>query len=141
MGGVSSERGHRASDPLHVPKLSCKRRNYIPYSLFSLHFHLRNYYYYYYLVESLSLPPPPTIESNTSTNIDGDLAPTSQHRVGQAEQQFEDDNATHRHPDNVPGRWRSKYTQLEEKQRNDHRWHSQRLLGPATVSGRSCLPA
>lgn len=35
---------------------------------------------------SLSLSLLPTIESNTSTNIDGDFTSTSQHRVGETEQ-------------------------------------------------------
>lgn len=78
-------------------------------------------------------------ESDTSTNVDGDFTATPQYRAGQAEQQLEDDHAAHSHANHVPGRWRSKYSQLEEEQRDHHRWHPQRLHGPATVSGRSCL--
>ena len=76
------------------------------------------------------------LESDTSTNVNGDLAATPQRRAGEAEQQFEDDHAAHWHSDHVPGRRRSEHSQLEEEQRHDHRWHPQRLLGSATIGGR-----
>ena len=130
MGGVSHEGGHHASDPLYVPKFSCEydRRVTLVSLAFQKIFPPRSFEFFFFVLLRL--------ESDTSTNVNGDLAATPQRRAGEAEQQFEDDHAAHWHSDHVPGRRRSEHSQLEEEQRHDHRWHPQRLLGSATIGGR-----
>jgi len=75
-------------------------------------------------------------ESDSSTNVNGDLTSASQHRARKTEQQSEDDHATYCHADYVSRCRRSKYTQPQKEQCHHHWRHSQCLFGPATISGK-----
>lgn len=82
MGGFPGQGGDGSADSLHVQKFSCEcvARVIEARSRGSFKFHLSG------LIGNNNTLLSSFPESNSSTNVDGDLTPTSQHRIREAEQ-------------------------------------------------------
>lgn len=82
----------------------------------------------YYFIPNIS-------ESNSSTNVYGNFTSPSPNRNREKPLQPENDNASHKLPDHVPGRSGSQHPFPEEEQREHHREHPRRVQSAPDADG------